>query len=167
MRFITSHHIFKSYDEERKIYLQFGPEFVKEKVLRFSFPFHGRVIVYGKGKEKVRKYTQIDLVPPTHPVFHRVPTTLFQEHLGNIKFIEISLGKQTTTQTQTNKRTNIVLIFESTSLSLYFRMPLKNLSLSRHSLKQLESHERHRITRIPVCADCYYRQSEQRQGLNF
>lgn len=61
MRFITSHHIFKSYDEERKIYLQFGPEFVREKVLRFSLLFYGRVIFYGKGKVKVRKYTWIDL----------------------------------------------------------------------------------------------------------
>lgn len=172
---------------ERFIY-SLGQSLWKKKYSVSLSLFYCRVIFYGKGKEKVGKYTRIDLVRmveiPTLSA-DAAPAHSFSLHGGLTETTHASCLPQGPNHTvsgapgeykiywdflrqlaQTNKWTNIVLVSESTSLSLYFRMPLKNLSLSRNSLKQLESHERHHITRIPVCVACYYRQSEQRQGLN-
>lgn len=168
-----------------------GQSLWKKKYFVSLYLFYGRAIFYGKGKVKARKYIWIDLgwcelwlrylptllmqlqpipslpmgslhKPPHTSCLSQGPNRTVSGAPGEYKIYWDFLRQLT----QTNK-TNIVLIFQSTSLNLYFRMPLKNLSLSRNSLKQLESHERHHITRVPVCAACYYRHSEQRQGLNF
>lgn len=190
MRSITNHHIFFKIIMRRERFIYSLGQSLWKKNISFSLPFLWQSYIlwkryYEGQKIHMDRLSQngMNSVPWRHPlcwcsyspfllsawrvhinhpknhVFYGVPTTLFQEHLENVKIIVMSLGNW-------HKDKSTVVIFERVSLKSYIRMPPKNLSLSRNSLKQLESRERHHITRIPACAACHHKHSGQRQGLN-